>query len=109
MTPAANIGGEPVINVIKVGMQANDMRVFTEQMSMRHKRLEEQSLAFHREIAQRIRDNPELLTRVRDRLIKDINSGRFSMRLTDAMQEWLDLLNRSSLEQILELLADPST
>ena len=73
-------------------------------MGMDHKRLEEQSLAFHREIAQRIRKNPGLLSRVRDRLVRDIRSGRFSERLTDVMQEWLDLLNESSLGQILALL-----
>jgi hypothetical protein len=73
---------------------------------MDHRKLEERSLALHQEIAQRIKRNPELLSRVRDRLIKDIRSGRFSVRLTDAMQEWLDLLNGSSLDQILELLVD---
>jgi hypothetical protein len=73
---------------------------------MRHRRLEERSLALHREIARRIRKNPDLLTGVRDRLTEDIRSGRFSVSLTDAMQEWLELLNRSSLEQILELLVD---
>jgi hypothetical protein len=73
---------------------------------MRHRRLEERSLALHREIARRIRKNPDLLTGVRDRLTADIRSGRFSVSLTDAMQEWLELLNRSSVEQILELLVD---
>jgi hypothetical protein len=73
---------------------------------MRHRKLEERSLALHREIARRIKDNPGLLTRVRGRLFEDIRSGRFSISLTDAMQEWLDLLNTSSLEQILELLVD---
>jgi hypothetical protein len=73
---------------------------------MDHRKIEERSLALHREIAQRIRKNPELLSRVRDRLVNDIRSGRFSVRLTDAMQEWLDLLNGSSLDQILQLLID---
>jgi hypothetical protein len=82
------------------------MRVLTEEMAMRHRKLEERSLALHREIARRIRQNPDLLTGVRDRLIKDIRSGRFSISLTNAMQEWLDLLNTSLLEQILELLVD---
>jgi hypothetical protein len=34
--------------------------------------------ALHREIARRIRRNPELLTEVREGLVKDIRSGRFS-------------------------------
>jgi len=82
------------------------MRLLRREMVVRHRRLEEQSLALHREIARMVRQNPELLTGVRERLSKDIDSGRFSISLTDAMQEWLDLLNTSSLELILELLVD---
>jgi hypothetical protein len=82
------------------------MRIFTEEMTVRHRKLEERSLALHREIARRIRRNPALLSSVRERLIKDIRSGRFSISLTDAMQEWLDLLNSNSVEQVLELLVD---
>jgi hypothetical protein len=43
---------------------------------------------------------------VRERLSKDIRSGSFSISLIDAMQEWLDLLDSSSVEQLLELLVD---
>jgi hypothetical protein len=84
------------------------MRILTKDMAERHRNLEERSLALHREIAQRIRRNPDLLTKVRERLSKDICSGRYSISLTDAMQEWLDLLKSSSLEQVLELLVDDS-
>ena len=76
-------------------------------MAMRHARLEEQSLTLHREIARRVRQNPGLLAGVRERLANDINSGRFSLSVTDAMREWLDLLNANSLEQTLALLVDP--
>jgi hypothetical protein len=55
-----------------------------------------------------IRRNSDLLTKVRERLSKDISSGPFSISLTDAMQEWLDLLKSSSLEKVLELLVDDS-
>lgn len=75
-------------------------------MPMRHRRLEELSLALHREIARRIRRNPNLLTRVRERLAEDIRSGRFSISLTNGMQEWLDLLDSSTVVQVLELLVD---
>lgn len=84
------------------------MRILAKDMSARHRKLEERSLALHREIAQRIRGNPDLLTKVRERLTKDTRSGRFSISLTDAMQEWLDLLKSSSLEEVLELLVDDS-
>jgi len=75
---------------------------------MHHRRLEERSLALHREIAGRIRRDPGLLSAVRDRLTKDIESGQFSLSVTDAMQEWLDLLNTHSLKEILKLLVDRS-
>lgn len=75
-------------------------------MPLRHRKLEERSVALHREIVQRIRRNPDLLGRVRERLSRDIRSGRFSISLADAMHEWLDLLDSSSVEQVLELLVD---
>jgi hypothetical protein len=68
-------------------------------MAVRHRKLEERSLALHREVAQRIRRNPDLLAKVRERLSKDIGSGRFSISLTYAIQEWLDLLKSSSVDQ----------
>ena len=83
------------------------MRGLNKGMAMRHARLEEQSLALHREIARRVRQNPGLLAGVRERLANDIESGRFSLSVTDAMQEWLDLLNAGPLERILGLLVDP--
>lgn len=73
---------------------------------MNHRQLEERSLALHREIARQIERNPDLLVRVRERLIKDTSSGRFSNSLVEAMKEWLDLLNRSSLQEVLNLLVD---
>jgi hypothetical protein len=65
------------------------MRILSKEMAVRHRKLEERSLALYRGIAQRIRKNPHLFTEVRDRLSKDIRSGRFSVSLTDAMQDRL--------------------
>jgi hypothetical protein len=88
------------------GTYPRNMRILTKEMPLRHRKLEERSVALHREIVQRIRRNPDLLGRVRERLSRDIRSGRFSISLADAMQEWLDLLDSSSVEQVLELLVD---
>ena len=88
------------------GTYQRNMRVLANEKSVRHRKFEERSLALHREIARRIRSNPDLLSSVRERLSKDIRSGRFSISLTDAMQEWLDLLDSSSVEQLPELLID---
>jgi hypothetical protein len=82
------------------------MRLFSQEVTTHHRRLEERSLALHREIARRIRRDPDLLKAVRDRLTKDIESRQFSLSVTDAMQEWLDLLNTRSLKEMLELLVD---
>ena len=82
------------------------MRLFSQEVTTHHRRLEERSLALHREIARRIRRDPDLLRAVRDRLTKDIESRQFSLSVTDAMQEWLDLLNTRSLKEKLELLVD---
>jgi hypothetical protein len=76
-------------------------------MATRHARLEERSLALHREIARRLRQNPGLLAGVRERLGNDIKGSRFCLSVTDAMREWLDLLNANPLEQTLALLVDP--
>jgi hypothetical protein len=94
------------VNNPEGGTYQRNMRVLANEKSVRHRKLEERSLALHREIAQRIRSNPDLLSSVRERLSKDIRSGRFSISLIDAMQEWLDLLDSSSVEQLLELLVD---
>jgi hypothetical protein len=95
-----------LVNNSEGGTYQRNMRVLANEKSVRHRKLEERSLALHREIAQRIRSNPDLLSSVRERLSKDIRSGRFSISLIDAMQEWLDLLDSSSVEQLLELLVD---
>jgi hypothetical protein len=94
------------VNNPEGGTYQRNMRVLANEKSVRHRKLEERSLALHREIAQRVRSNPDLLSSVRERLSKDIRSGRFSISLIDAMQEWLDLLDSSSVEQLLELLVD---
>jgi hypothetical protein len=94
------------VNNPEGGTYQRNTRVLANEKSVRHRKLEERSLALHREIAQRIRSNPDLLSSVRERLSKDIRSGRFSISLTDAMQEWLDLLDSSSVEQLPELLVD---
>jgi hypothetical protein len=95
-----------LVNNPEGGTYQRNMRVLANEKSVRHRKLEERSLALHREIARRIRSNPDLLSSVRERLSKDIPSGRFSISLTDAMQEWLDLLDSSSVEQLPELLVD---
>jgi hypothetical protein len=91
---------------LKENQKQRNMRVLANEKSVRHRKFEERSLALHREIARRIRSNPDLLSSVRERLSKDIRSGRFSISLTEAMQEWLDLLDSSSVEQLPELLID---
>jgi len=44
---------------------------------------------------------------MRERLANDINGGRFSRSVMDAMQEWLGLFDANSLEQPLQRWVDP--
>jgi hypothetical protein len=45
---------------------------------MDHRKIEERSLALHREIARRLRADPKHLEAVRERLADDVRSGKYS-------------------------------
>ena len=74
---------------------------------MDHRKIEERSLALHREIAIKIRENPSLLLDVRLRLEDAVGSERHSESVKDALREWLDILDQKLVSEILELLTDP--
>jgi hypothetical protein len=76
--------------------------------SMDHRKIEERSLALHRAIARRVRQDPKHLEAVRKRLADDVRSGKYSSSVVAAMEEWLEILNRSSRAEVLKLLVDKS-
>jgi len=74
-----------------------------------HIRIEERSMALHREVAERIRRNPKLM----DEAVKNIQ--RYLKKLysegrtpVSALLEWQELLENQSLEEILGLMVSDS-
>jgi hypothetical protein len=65
-------------------------------------------LAFHVAIAEKLRADPKLLEKVRDRLQAMLSDDRISISTRDAYREWLDVIERHSFEEVLNLLVDPS-
>ena len=74
---------------------------------MDHRKIEERSLALHREIAIKIRENPSLLLDVKQRLEDAVGSERHSESVKDALREWFDILDHKPVSEIIELLIDP--
>ena len=68
-----------------------------------HYRAERRSLAYHREIALRLRHEPELLGRARARVAGWLRDG--GVHRTWA-ERWRDLLNQSTTEIVARLGAD---
>jgi hypothetical protein len=73
-----------------------------------HSFLDRRSLAFHVAIAEKLRSDPKLLEKVRDRLRSLLSDDRVSISTRDAYREWLDVIERRSFEEVLNLLVDPS-
>jgi hypothetical protein len=64
-------------------------------------------LAFHVAIVEKLRTDPKLLEKVRDRLQGMLSDDRVSIPTRDAYREWLEVIERHSLEDVLTLLVDP--
>jgi hypothetical protein len=73
-----------------------------------HSFLDRRSLAFHVAIAEKLRADPKLLEKVRDRLGVMLSDDRVSISTRDAYREWLEVIEQHSLEEVLTLLVDPS-
>jgi hypothetical protein len=72
-----------------------------------HSFLDRRSLAFHAAIAEKLRADPKLLEKVRDRLRGMLADERVSISTRDAYREWLDVIEQHSFEEVLSLLVDP--
>src|SRR5258708_8775673 len=77
-------------------------------MEVDHSLLDKRSLAFHVAIAEKLRSDPKLLEKVRDRLRRMLSDERVSISTRDAYREWLDVIEQHSFEEVLSLLLDPS-
>jgi hypothetical protein len=58
-------------------------------------------LAFRAAIAEKLRSDPKLLEKVRDRLRVMLSDDRVSISTRDAYREWLDAIERHSFEEVL--------
>lgn len=72
-----------------------------------HSFLDRRSLAFHVAIAEKLRKDPMLLEKVRDRLRRTLSDERVSISTRDAYREWLGVIEEHSFEEVLSLLVDP--
>jgi hypothetical protein len=77
-------------------------------MRVDHSFLDRRSLAFHVAIAEKLRTDPKLLEKFRDRLQAMLSDDRVSISTRDAYREWLDFIEEHSFEEVLDLLVDPS-
>ena len=75
---------------------------------MDHSSLDRRSLAFHVAIVEKLRADPKLLEKVRDRLRGMLSDERVSISTRDAYGEWLEVIEQHSFEKVLSLLVDPS-
>ncbi len=70
----------------------------------RHRLLEARSLALHREVARRLRENPALLAQAREHVERWSAQGTMSLTYADAWRRLLD----GPLDALLALLIDES-
>ena len=70
-----------------------------------HNRIERRSVALHRAVAERIRQNPALMDKARENLEKYLDQYlRENRTLPKALSEWWDILTNQSLETVLAFL-----
>ena len=73
---------------------------------MSHELLDQRSLEFDREIARRLRRDPGLIEVARQNLLRWLERPGIAPSLEQCHREWLDILDDSSVEQIIQLLED---
>jgi len=81
------------------GLRKADWNVTDDYVSMKkesvmdHGKIEERSLALHREIAKKTQQDPSLLLELRRRLEQAVGSERYSESVKDALREWFNILD----------------
>ena len=73
-----------------------------------HIRIEERSLALHRAVAEQIRENPQLMEKVREKLharLREYSAQR--LMPPGALSEWEAILEGRSLNEIMQFLVSP--
>jgi hypothetical protein len=75
---------------------------------MRHDLIDRRSLELNRLVAEKIRQQPELMDLVRDKLDRTLAESRLSESCKDALREWKTIFSLKSFEKILEILVEDS-
>lgn len=75
---------------------------------MRHDLIDRRSLELHRLVAGKIRQQPELMDLVREKLDLTLGESRLSESCKDALREWQTIFSLKSFEEILEILVEDS-
>jgi hypothetical protein len=75
---------------------------------MSHQLIDERSLELHRAIAERLRANPELIDHARRNLERWSLQHRDNPTLKACNDEWIDILNTYSFEELMSLLLERS-
>ncbi len=75
---------------------------------MGHDLIDRRSLELHRLVAEKIRQQPELMDFVRERLNRSLSEPRLSDSCKESLREWRTLLSVHSLSEILDLITEDS-
>jgi len=75
---------------------------------MGHHLIDRRSLELHRLVAEKIRQQPELMDIVREKLDRSLNGSRLSDSCKDALREWQTLLSCQSLTDVLSIATEDS-
>lgn len=75
---------------------------------MGHDRIDRRSLELHRLVAEKIRQQPELMDFVREKLNRSLSEPRLSESCKDALREWHTLLTCRSTEEVLDIITEDS-
>lgn len=74
-----------------------------------HQFLDEFALAYHRAVAERLRVMPELIIKhARNNLARWSTQSGFSFGTALSLQEWEEVLEESSVEQLISLITEDS-
>ena len=71
---------------------------------MRHDLIDKRSLELHRLVAEKIRQQPELMDFVREKLNRSLSESRLSDSCKDALREWQTILSCLPLNEVLDLI-----
>jgi hypothetical protein len=75
---------------------------------MRHDFIDKRSLELHRLVAGKIRQQPELMDFVREKLNCSLSESRLSDSCKDALREWQTILSCLPLNEVLDLITQDS-